>query len=309
MNILMTGASGFIGQHLLQTLFNSELFDSMKVVAVTRNQHKMQKKFSQYPDLHWVESLDTFTHLDEFDAVINLAGEPIADKRWSQSQKSMISHSRWDVTERLASLIQVSALAPSVFISGSAVGFYGDCGEHSIDEAYLDGKETPKECFTHTVCSEWEARALKAQSEQTRVCLLRTGIVLGQGGGALNKMLLPYRMGLGGPIGDGKQYMPWIHMSDMVSAIYFLLTEPAAQGAYNCTAPNPVSNRVFSQTLAKVLHRPHVLFTPKWVLSLAMGEGASLLFDSINARPKQLLDLGFEFKFKELEDALNASIS
>ncbi|CAM4307026.1 TIGR01777 family oxidoreductase [Vibrio agarivorans] len=296
MKILLTGGTGFIGQELLKALCTHT------VVILTRDTSKARQALQHlaFETISFIDSLDNLDDLNDFDAVINLAGEPIADKRWSRVQKSRICHSRWDITERIVSLIHASTEPPHTFISGSAVGYYGDQQEHPFDECL----QVNRPDFTHHVCKQWEDIALKARSDNTRVVLLRTGVVLAPNGGALSKMLLPYKLGVGGPIGNGKQFMPWIHMLDMVRAIVFLLETDHAHGAFNLSSPHPVTNKQFSQQLAKTLKRPHVLFTPKWALSMAMGESACLLFDSIRAKPKKLTELGYVFSYSRLEPAL-----
>ncbi|EGR0669760.1 TIGR01777 family protein [Vibrio vulnificus] len=296
MNILLTGGTGFIGSELLKAL------SSHHVVLLTRDRHlaKQKLQFTDLGNIRYITDLSAFRDFNDFDAVINLAGEPIADKRWTQNQKQKICDSRWQITEQIVALIHASAKPPGVFISGSAVGYYGDQQDHPFDECL----HVHSAGFTHTVCAHWEQIAKRAQSESTRVCLLRTGVVLGLNGGALKKMLPPYRFGLGGPLGNGKQYLPWIHLQDMVRAIVYLLETPHAQGVYNLCAPHPVSNREFSQTLAKTLKRPHLFSTPKWLMSLLMGESSCLLFDSIRAKPKRLTEIGFTFLFSRVEPAL-----
>ncbi|WP_394146311.1 TIGR01777 family oxidoreductase [Vibrio atypicus] len=296
MKILLTGGTGFIGRELLK------YFTTHDVVLLTRSpqQAKSLVYYADMGNVSYISDLEQFHDLNEFDAVINLAGEPIADKRWSKKQKQEICDSRWKLTEKIVDLIHASTSPPSVFISGSAVGYYGDQQEHPFDEAL----HVHHESFPHHVCSKWENIANRARSESTRVCILRTGIVLAPEGGALSKMLLPYKCGLGGPVGSGKQYMPWIHMLDMVRAIVYLLETEHANGEFNLCAPHPVTNKHFSQTLAKSLSRPHLLFTPKWALKLAMGESSILLFDSIRAKPKKLTELGFRFSYSRLEPAL-----
>ncbi len=296
MKVLLTGGTGFIGRELVKH------YRTHQIVLLTRSPSRAQQLLHHVPgdNLNFITSLDDFTDLNDYDLVINLAGEPIADKRWSKKQKQLICDSRWKLTEKIVELIHASTTPPHTFISGSAVGFYGDQQNHPFDESL----HVHQENFPHFICSEWEKIALTAQSDQTRVCILRTGIVLAPHGGALKKMLPPYRLGLGGPIGNGEQYMPWIHLNDMTRGILHLSEQAHAQGVYNFCAPHAVSNRVFSQTLAKVLRRPHILFTPKWVLSLAMGESACLLFDSVRAKPKRLTELGFNFNFSHLEPAL-----
>lgn len=296
MNILITGGTGLIGSALLKQLSTNQL------CIVTRNVAKAKQTLKHLPaqNLTFISDIKKLDHLNNFDAVINLAGEPIADKRWTEAQKEKICSSRWDITQELVALIHASANPPSVFISGSAVGFYGDQQEHPFDESL----QVHSDKFTHKVCATWENIALKAASENTRVCILRTGIVLAAEGGALKKMLLPYKLGMGGYIGSGKQYMPWIHIHDMVKAIVFLLETSYAHGAFNLSAPHPVTNKFFSQSLAAALHRPHILWTPKWLISSIMGEASTLLFDSARAKPKALTELEFIFDFPRLRPAL-----
>lgn len=296
MKILLTGGTGFIGVELLKAL------SSHQVILLTRDidAAKQKTQFADAGKIQYLSDLSTFQDFNGIDAIINLAGEPIADKRWTEAQKQKICDSRWQITEQIVELIHASAKPPSVFISGSAVGYYGDQQQHPFDES-LHVHSTG---FAHTVCAQWEQIAKRAQSESTRVCLLRTGVVLGRNGGALKKMLPPYQLGLGGPLGSGEQYLPWIHIQDMVRAIIYLLETPHAQGEYNVCAPHPVSNKEFSQTLARTLRRPHLFFTPQWLMTLLMGESSCLLFDSIRAKPKRLTELGFTFLFSRVEPAL-----
>ncbi|WP_318496314.1 TIGR01777 family oxidoreductase [Photobacterium leiognathi] len=298
MKILMTGATGFIGRALLPH------FNHDHVTVLTRNPTRAYHLLGHH--INAVDSLESFDNFDEFDAIINLAGEPIMNKRWSEKQKQKICQSRWDITKQLVDKINASTNPPHTFISGSAVGIYGDNQDKTIDESTpLDINDND---FAQNVCHRWEQIALEAKSEQTRVCLIRTGIVLGKQGGALARMLLPYQLGLGGKIGDGKQYFPWIHMQDMIKGIIFLLNHPEAQGVFNFTAPTPVTNSVFSQTLAATLKRPHFLFTPAWVLKLGLGESAQLLLDSQRALPNKLQQEGFNFSFPCIEQALKQTL-
>ncbi|QXO16645.1 MULTISPECIES: TIGR01777 family oxidoreductase [Vibrio] len=296
MKILITGGTGFIGRELIKLLMTHDL------VCLTRNSHHARQRLAHVHNdkLTFIESLDDLHDLNRFDAVINLAGEPIADKRWTEQQKQRICDSRWNLTERLVELFHASTKPPHVLISGSAVGYYGDQQEHPFDESL----QVSSQRFSHQVCATWEQIALRAQSDQTRVCIMRTGVVLAPEGGALKKMLPPYRLGLGGPIGSGQQYMPWIHMSDMVKAIVYVLETEHAQGIFNFSAPHPVTNRRFSRCLAQTLKRPHILTTPKWAIRLLMGEASELLFDSIRAKPKKLTELGFQFTYSRVEPAL-----
>lgn len=296
MNILVTGGTGFIGKALLPH------FNHDQVTVLTRDTTRAYQRLGHH--IKVINQLIELDNLDSFDAVINLAGEPIVNKRWSEKQKQKICDSRWQITQELVNKLRAGHNPPHTFISGSAVGIYGDQKEDMFDESL----QVSKDDFAHHVCQKWEDIALQAQSEQTRVCLLRTGIVLAKHGGALAKMLPAYQLGLGGPLGGGNQYFPWIHLQDMVKGILFLLKHPSAQGAFNFTAPSPVTNKQFSQTLAKVLHRPHVLSTPEWLLKMGLGESACLLLDSQRALPARLEAEGFKFCFPELEHALKETL-
>ncbi len=296
MRILLTGGSGFIGSELVRHLTMHE------IVLLTRNipQTRDRLHHINHGHLSYIDTLDSLSDLNHFDAVINLAGEPIADKRWSPAQKQKICDSRWDITQQIVERIHASTYPPSVLISGSAVGYYGDQQAHPFDESlHICHPE-----FTHHVCSRWETLAMRASTPDTRVCILRTGVVLGLSGGALKMMLPTYKLGAGAVLGRGNQYMPWIHIQDMLRGIEFLLNTSHASGYFNLTAPHPVQNREFSQTLAKTLHRPCLPYTPKWLLKILLGEASALLFDSIRAKPKHLTELGFQFNYSRLEPAL-----
>ncbi|MDV7103247.1 TIGR01777 family oxidoreductase [Vibrio sp. TH_r3] len=298
MHILLTGGTGFIGSELIKHL------STHQIVLLTRDtvSARSKLKHADVGNITYIDSLDSYTNFNQIDAIINLAGEPIAGKRWNNRQKKVICDSRWSLTEKLVELTHASTTPPATFISGSAVGYYGDQQQHPFDESlhvYHQG-------FTHHVCEMWESIAKKAKSESTRVCIIRTGLVLGLDGGALPMMLPPFKLGLGSRLGQGTQYMPWIHLHDMVRALVFLLTTPHASGYFNFSAPHPVTNREFSQTLASSLHRPMLLTTPKWVLKLVLGEANCLLFDSIRAKPKHLTELGFNFTYPRLEPALKS---
>lgn len=293
MKILITGASGLIGRRLSETL----LGQSHEITVLTRAPERAAKILG--PKIGLWRTLADKTSLDGFDAVINLAGEPIADKRWTKDQKHKLCDSRWQLTEKLAQLINASQQPPAVFISASAVGYYGDQGQAVVAE-----DEPPNKQFTWQLCARWEALALAAESSKTRVCLLRTGVVLAEKGGALAKMALPFRAGLGGPIGDGDQYMPWIHIDDMVNGIIFLLNHETLNGPFNMVAPYPVRNDQFSAVLGEVLHRPAFIRVPAAVIRLLMGESAILVLGGQRAIPKRLEDAGFAFKYSELKPAL-----
>jgi len=296
MKLFITGGSGLIGSAFIHSLDKA-----CHVTVLTRDALQAANKLrSALCDITYVLDIDEIADFDGYQAVINLAGEPIVAKRWSDKQKQKITQSRLRVTEKLVTKIMRSSQAPAVFISGSAIGFYGRQQNEVIKEDHL--QLFPE--FSHLLCKEWEDIAYMAQSEQTRVCLLRTGIVLDKSGGALAKMLLPFTLGLGGKIGTGQQYMAWIHLQDMLKAIHFLLNTQSCAGAYNLTAPHPVTNLEFSQTLARVLHRPCLFPVPAFVLKLAMGEMSDLLLYGQNVIPARLSEEGFQFDYPKLQPAL-----
>lgn len=296
MNILITGASGFIGSQLVNLLAGEH-----QLTILSR--HPSTTRQSLGANHQYLTSLNDIDDLNHFDAVVNLAGEPIVAKRWSKRQKQVICTSRWNITARLSQLIKQSTNPPKVMVSGSAIGFYGRQGEHPLDET-----SQPHIEFSHEICSTWEQLAQDAASDKTRVCIIRIGIVLGQGG-ALAKMLPPFKLGLGGPIGHGRQGMSWIHIDDVIALIDFLLNQENCQGIFNATAPHPVSNGEFAKTLGKVLNRPALLTTPPLALRLAMGEMSELLTEGQFVIPKRALAAGFTFKYSELEAALTSIVA
>lgn len=294
MSILITGGTGLIGRALIQTLVNE---GRTAITVLTRDTETAAKALPTELDL--VSSLSEID-INNFDVVINLAGEAIADKRWSDSQKSIICNSRWQLTEALSELILNAEHAPSVFISGSAVGYYGKQGNQEVDEAF----DSPTSEFAHEVCRVWEEKAMLC-SDKTRVCVLRTGIVLNEHRGALAKMLPAFKLGLGGPIADGEQYMSWIHIDDMVRIILEAMSNDALAGPINATAPVPVKNAEFSKALAAALKRPCIFRVPKTALKLGLGELSTLLIDGQRVIPKKLTDHGFNFKFDQLDAAFD----
>jgi uncharacterized protein (TIGR01777 family) len=293
MHILITGGTGLIGSHLIPTLIEHH-----KVSVYTRNVAAATHRVSRRA--HLFSSLDKLDSLDEFDAVINLAGESIAEKRWSEKQKQKITHSRWSTTEKLVQLFEQSENPPKIFISGSAVGYYGRQGENIITEDYLEAHNE----FSHKLCQKWEELALRAESDRTRVCLIRTGIVLSRKEGALEKMLPAFKVGLGGPMASGQQYMSWIHINDMLGALHFLLLSPSAAGIYNLTSPNPVTNLEFSRALAAALKRPCITKMPKFILKILFGEMSELLIHGQRVVPQRLEQQGYQFEHPDLVEAL-----
>lgn len=293
MKILITGGTGFIGRKLV-----AHLKVNHEVVVLSRQGSRAYSLLGH--DIKVLDNLDRLDDLNDVDAVINLAGEPIAAGRWSESRKQLLCDSRWLLTEQLVDLIKLSSTPPKVLINASAIGWYGRQGTETLDEQC----RSPNDEFTHQLCQQWETLAQEAQSRQTRVCIVRIGLVLGMDGGALPKMLPPYRLGLGGPMGSGSQMMSWIHVQDLVRAILFILEHEECSGIFNGTAPHPVSNREFSQTLATTLHRPHIFFVPAPLLQLVMGEAADLLLTGQKVIPARLQQAGFHFSYPELPSAL-----
>ncbi|PKG77049.1 TIGR01777 family protein [Shewanella sp. Actino-trap-3] len=296
MRILITGATGFVGKQLVKSLGEHQL------IILTRNVSNGKSLLGSHHQ-YW-QTLADKPDLNDIDAVINLAGEPIVNKRWSNKQKKLICDSRWDITSALTQLIRKSTNPPHTFISASAIGYYGRQGNTPIDETSGFNAE-----FSHDICQEWENIALQAQSQHTRVCITRIGIVLGKNGGALAKMLPPFKLGLGGPIGNGEQGMSWIHIDDLIRLLCYLLSNPNLKGIYNATAPQPVSNAEFAKALGSALNRPAKITTPPLALRLAMGEMSELLTTGQFVLPKRTLAAGFGFQYRDINSALQQVIN
>lgn len=293
MNIFITGGSGLIGSNLVP------LLNPYRITVLTRNVAMAEKILGH--KINFVSDIDKLENLNEYDLVINLAGEPIADKKWTHEQKDRIEQSRWATTEKIVNLIKASDTPPSVLISGSAIGYYGRQDNSPIDENF----DAPFDEFSHRLCKRWEQIAIQASSQKTRVCLLRTGVVISKRGGALNKMLTPFKLGIGGPIGSGQQYMSWIHLEDMLQGILHLIKNEECSGIYNFTAPNPVTNQVFSEKLAATLKRPCMFRMPEFVMRKMMGEMADLIIYGQRVIPQRLLDSGYHFVYPELSNVFD----
>lgn len=288
-SILITGGTGLIGRTLVKSLHKQ-----YAITVVTRDPSRAARLLGDNVNYTTVKELIS---VDKFDAVVNLAGEPIADKRWTDAQKQRICQSRWKITQQLVDLINKSSNPPAVFVSGSAIGVYGRQADTVITEEFTDFHDE----FSSEVCQKWENIALKAN---TRVCIMRTGVVLSDEGGALAKMLMPFRLGLGGPISSGKQFMAWIHLDDMVNGIQFLLNNEETKGIYNLTSPTPNTNYFFSLALAKRLERPCLFRVPAFVIKILMGESSDLVLFGQKVIPQRLIDSGFKFTFPTLKAAL-----
>jgi uncharacterized protein (TIGR01777 family) len=294
MKIFVTGATGFIGQHLVKQL----LKNNHKVICYTRNQMKAYNMFGDDIVALNENEFDVCgkKYLEGCDAVINLAGEPVA-QRWTDTVKENIAESRIGITEKLVTKINSCTKKPQVLISASAVGYYGNAYENILVE-----DSEPGQGFLSDVCYDWE---YAASNVDTRLVNLRIGVVLGRNGGALQKMLTPFKMCLGGKLGSGNQWMPWIHVEDIVSIILEAINNQSMEGPVNCVSPNAVTNKDFTNTLASVLSRPAIIPVPEFALKLLFGEGACILLDSQNVKPNTLLKNKFKFKYPDLKSALN----
>lgn len=295
MKILITGGTGFIGQSLCPALHSA----GHSITILSRYPNKVSSIFGdQIQQLNSVKYLADDAH---FDAIINFAGAPIFASRWTDKRKQILLESRVDITCQLIEFIERTATKPAVFLSGSAIGFYGDQGDTLLDES---ASVLEQDNFGHQLCAAWEQTANKAKEQGVRVCILRTGLVIGKHGGFLQPMILPFKLGLGAKLGSGTQWMPWIHMDDYVAICQTLLNKDELEGVFNLTAPNPTTNNDFTRVLAKQLKRPAFLTTPAWALNLLLGEMSQLLLGSQRVIPKHLLDTGYQFKYTELEAAL-----
>lgn len=301
MKIAIAGGTGFIGSALCTRLLER----GHSLIMLTRS----NSRTSHAPNQKWVTwdppSPGAWEKvIDGSDGVINLAGEPIVGKRWTEAQKEKIRTSRVGTTRALVTSIAKAGEKPEWLINGSAVGYYGPRGDEAITEESGPGSD-----FLSRTCTEWEVEAKKAEDHGLRVVWLRTGIVLGANGGALAKMVPPFKLFAGGPLGSGKQWMPWIHLEDEVGLIEFLMENPDAHGPINATAPNPVTMKEFCKTLGKVLHRPSWAPVPAFALRILLGEMANMLLTGQRALPAEAQRLGYTFRYPTLPEALEACTS
>jgi uncharacterized protein len=302
MKIVIAGGTGFLGRPLTDALMQ----DGHDVVILSRGASSSQDgQKSAARVVPWDPNGEPGPWVGEItgaQAVVNLAGESIAGRRWTAAQKRRILDSRVRATRSLAGAIGAAAAPPSVFVSGSAVGYYGPLGAEEAAEDHPAGTD-----FLAHVCEQWEQEAVRASSDRTRVVRVRTGIVLEKDGGALPQMLPPFRFGAGGPVGSGRQYWPWIHRDDWISLVRWTVTTPAASGPINATGPRPVTNATFARALGRAMHRPAFMPAPGFALELLLGEMAdALLLSGQNAVPKKALQAGFRFRYETVDDALGA---
>ena len=292
MRVLITGGTGFVGQALCPRLAEA----GHEVVVLSR-QARPRLPPGVTTAVGRLEELDP----SRFDGVVNLAGEPIGEARWTEARKKLLLESRVGTTSRLVEWLGRRGPGPVALVSGSAVGYYGEQGDQVVTET-----TAPTAGFTHELCAAWEREAEKATASGARVCVLRIGVVLDRDGGALAKMLPAFRMGAGGRLGSGQHWFPWIHREDMAAICQWALENPQARGAYNASAPQPVTNAGFTSALGRALGRPTVLPMPAAALRVLFGEMSELLLVSDRMVPRRLLDEGFRFRYPELEAALAA---
>ncbi|MCK9210508.1 MAG: TIGR01777 family oxidoreductase [Ignavibacteriaceae bacterium] len=296
--ILITGATGLIGRELCKTL--SSRGDELTIFSTNVERAKTILPFAKEV-IAWKDyEKDYSTYIEGKDAVIHLAGASVAGKRWTINYKNEIYDSRIHTTNNLVSSIALCKDKPKVFISASAIGFYGEGGSSVLTEASPNGKD-----FLSNVCMDWEKASGRLETFNMRRAIVRTGIVLSTNDGALKKMLLPFQFYLGGPLGNGRQWFSWVHIADIISLYLFLLDNQKAKGIFNAVSPQPVQMKTFADTLGKVLHKPSIFSVPKFVLRLVMGESASAILESQKVMPEALLQAGFKFKYENLEEALN----
>lgn len=303
MRVAITGATGLIGSALCRRLME----EGHEVVLLVRHPGKAQQSFATAQAVKWeaTEGPPPAEVLEGVDAVVNLAGESIAAGRWTAQRKEGIRQSRVLGTRHLVQALAACRSRPHVLVSASGIGYYGDRGSEPLDEATGSGGD-----FLAGVCRQWEGEAQRATELGMRVALLRTGLVLSTRGGALPRMLPPFKAFVGGWLGSGRQWMSWIHIDDEVGAIRQAIDQESIQGPLNATAPNPVTNREFSRELGRVLGRPALMPVPAFILRLLMGEMAqALLLQGQRVLPRKLEASGYHFRFTELRPALQNLLS
>ncbi|BAY10438.1 thylakoid membrane protein ThyD [Calothrix sp. NIES-2098] len=301
MKVAIAGATGFVGSRLVERLHQ----EGNSILVLTRNTAFAQKAFpaQAFPNVEIVTYQPTASGswqdaIAGCDAVVNLAGEPIAEERWTAEHKQKILNSRKLGTQKIVEAIVRANPKPKVLVNASAIGYYGTSETATFDETSQSGND-----FLAEVCQAWEAEANKVKDAGVRLVILRLGIVLGMGG-ALGKMITPFKLFAGGPIGSGRQWFSWIHLDDLVNLILQALNNPAMAGVYNATAPNPVRMADLSQTMGEVMHRPSWLPVPGFALEALLGDGAKVVLEGQQVLPKRTVEVGFEYQYSNLQAAL-----
>ncbi|MBL8602172.1 MAG: TIGR01777 family oxidoreductase [Myxococcales bacterium] len=294
MHVGMVGATGFLGRQMVRVLQSR----GDRVTVFSRDPLRARNALAGVEDFRPLEGLSREACAD-LDALINLAGEPVMGERWSPAFKARIRESRVRATRAtVQALAREGEAGPRVLLNASAVGYYGPRGDEAVDESAGPGDD-----FLARVCVDWEREARAAEGLGARVVRLRIGVVLGDGG-ALEKMALPFKLGLGGPMGSGRQYLPWVHVEDIARMTMFALDHPTLSGPLNLTAPEPARSAEFAAAMGRVLHRPAFMPTPAFVLKMAVGEGAEAVLTGQRAVPRALGEAGYQFRFTDLDEAL-----
>lgn len=296
--IIITGATGLIGRKLSQKLSEA----GHQIIVFSRDAlsaKKVLKKEFTYINWDYLKNDNWLESISSADAIVHLAGINLFSKRWNKKFKEEILASRKETTKALVDAINLSKRKPEVFVSASGVGYYGDCGDKWLDEDSPAGND-----FLAEVCKVWESEAAEVERAGVRRVSVRTGIVLSREDGALKKMLLPFKLFIGGPLGNGKQWFPWIHIDDIVGIYCHAIENQNLSGAVNAASPNICTMKEFARTLGKVLHRPSLLPVPEFALKIAIGEAGKVVLMSQRVEVKKILDSGYKFKFEKLEEAL-----
>lgn len=296
MKVLLTGGTGFIGSYLTRALLNR----GDEVVIVSRR--RRADAGNRVTQVVWDDDLAEV--VSTCDAVVNLAGSNLFDQRWSERVRKKILKSRIDATSTIVNAIRNASKKPNVLISGSATGYYGTRGSDILTEEQPSGQD-----FLAKVCVAWETEAKKLDDPEVRLVIARIGIVKQKDDGALQKMLLPFKLYGGGPLGNGTQYYPWIHMDDLVGGILFAIDNPTVEGPVNLTAPNPVTMDEFARILGEVMSRPSWFRVPSFALKLAVGDAAEAITASMRAVPDKLIKAGYTFRHPDLKQALKSILA
>ncbi len=307
MKVAIAGATGFVGSRLVERLHSQ----GHHILVLTRNLAAAQKAFpsSKFPNVEIATYTPTQSGtwqqaISGCNGVVNLAGEPIAEGRWTSERKQEILNSRQLSTQKIVEAISQASPKPQVLVNASAIGYYGTSETASFDETSAAGND-----FLAGVCQAWEAEAQKVVDAGVRLVILRLGIVLGKGGGALGRMIAPFKVFAGGPIGTGKQWFSWIHRDDLVNLIIQALTRPDISGVLNATAPHPVRMTELSQTMGQVMNRPSWLPVPGVAIEALLGDGAIVVLEGQQVLPKRSLEYGFDYQYPTVKEALQDILS